>query len=207
VAILPRAAWIAAAVTVVALLAGDHPVTAGLVAAAAAPVPPLLRRFGTAWSVPALAPALGAIALAGAYPALAGRARRWWARGALGALGAWWLLLAEPALGRVLLTGGPRHATNAGDVLASLVTGGALLYALVWALAAAPLPWLVRGRRLVPDAVLAAAWAAALAAATAAVAQSLAAPEPRGLAAGAVAAGALAVALPRLLGRGAPVEP
>jgi hypothetical protein len=124
----------------------------------------------------------------------------------------WWLLLAEPLLERALLMGAsdpsrPATAAAAGDVSAALLTSGALLYAAVWAVAAVPLPWLVRGRRLAPDVVLASAWAGGLAAATAAVAQSLGAAEPRRLAAGAALAGALAVALPRLLGPPAPVEP
>ena len=38
-------------------------------------------------------PLLGLATLAGAYPALAGRARGWFTRAALGALGAWWVLL------------------------------------------------------------------------------------------------------------------
>ena len=43
--------------------------------------------------------------LAGAYPALAGRAPGWAARAALGALGAWWVVLAEPLLERALVLG------------------------------------------------------------------------------------------------------
>ncbi len=199
VAIFPRAAWLAAAAAAIAVLAPDHPDAAVLAAAALAPVPLLLRRHGTLWSLPALAPALGAIGLAGAYPALAGRAHGWIARAALGALGAWWLLLAEALLGRVYLSGGPRGDEALGPIL----TGGALLYGAVWALAAVLLPWLVRGRSLALDIVLAAAWAGALGAATGAVAQGLGAPEPRGLAAGAALAGVLAV----LVGRRAPVEP
>jgi hypothetical protein len=200
VALLPRLGWLAAVAAATAVLAPDRPAAAGLVAAAAAPVPILLRRHGAAWSVPALAPALGAVGLAVAFPALAGRARTWLARAALGALGAWWLLLAEAALHRTFLTGGAR---SLGDVLG----GGALLYAAIWALAAAPLPWLVRGRALVPDVVLAAVWAGALGAAMAAAARSLDAPEPRGLVAGAALAGVLALALRGPLRRAAPVEP
>jgi hypothetical protein len=51
----------------------------------------------------------------------------------------------------------------------------------------------VRGRSLALDIVAAAGWAAALAAGTAAVVSRAGHTEPRGLAAGAVAAGALAV--------------
>ena len=59
----------------------------------------------------------------------------------------------------------------------------------VWALAAAVLPWLVRGRMLALDLVGATAWASA----TAAAMQALGPTEPRGLVAGAVAAGLVAV--------------
>jgi hypothetical protein len=213
-AVFPRAGWLTAALCAVGLLGARAPGAAVLVAVALAPVPLLLRRAGTTWTVPALAPALGVVSLAGAYPALAGGARGWLRRAALGALGAWWALLAEPLLGRALLTGdgtgGPlAHGSAAAAVrqaLGPLVTGGALLYALVWAAAAMAMPWLVRGRWLLVDVVGAGVWAAALGAATAAVAQSLGAPAPRGLVAGAVAAGVIAPALMRVADRRA-VEP
>src|SRR5262249_15220241 len=149
IAVFPRVAWLAGAIGAVALLAPGE--TAGLVAAAVVPVPLLLRRHGTTWSLPAVAPALGALGLAAADPALALRLRGWFARASLGALGAWWLLLAEKALDRTFLTGRE-------DPLE-------LLYVATFALAAAILPWLVRGRSLAPDVVLAAAWAGALGAA------------------------------------------
>jgi eukaryotic-like serine/threonine-protein kinase len=211
VAALPRAGWLAGALAAVGLLAPAHPAVAVIALAAAAPVPALLPRRGTGWSVPALAPLLGLASLAGVYPVLAGRARGWYVRAALGALGAWWLLLAAPLLQRRLFAGPPPPlpadaGRAAGRVLAPLVTGGALAYALVWALAALALPWLVRGRWLVVDAVAASAWAAALGAGTAAVAQSLDAPEPAGLVPAAVAAGALALILPRIR-RGPTLEP
>jgi hypothetical protein len=75
------------------------------------------------------------------------------------------------------------------DVLVPIVTNGALLVAALWALAALALPYLVRGRVFALDLVGATVWAAALGSATQAVA-----PEMRGLVAGAVAAGGLAVA-------------
>jgi len=79
------------------------------------------------------------------------------------------------------------------------VAGLPALLAL-WALAAAVLPWLVRGRSLAVDVVAATAWAAGLGSATAALGQSLsgAAAEPRGLVAGAVLAGVAAVAGARM---------
>jgi hypothetical protein len=197
VALLPRVAWLAAAIAVIAIVAHDRPgPAAGLLAAALIPIPLLLRRNGTAWSVPALAPLLGLAGLAGAYPALAGQARRWYERAALGALGAWAALVAQPLLARTLLSvpdkpGGRDAATIAGD----LVTGGGLLYAAVFAVAAVPLPWIVRGRSLATDVVLGAAWAAALAAAASAAAQALNTAQPRAIAVGAALAGTLALVI------------
>ena len=191
VALLPRVGWLLAAAGCVAALAEPWPDAAALIAAAAI-VPPLLMRCrGLAWSVPAAAPVLGLAALAGAYPAVAGRAPGAWTRAALGATGLWWLLLAEPLLGRDLLLGTPPG--GAGEAIEAVAASGALLLAPLWAAAALVLPWLVSGRSLALDVVGAATWAAGLGAATAAVAGSAGLAEPRGLAAGAVVAGVLAV--------------
>jgi eukaryotic-like serine/threonine-protein kinase len=177
VALLPRLGWLALAAAAVGALAGPQPGLAALVAVAAAPVPLLAPRDGTAWSLPALAPVLGVIGLANAYPALAGQLERVRSRAALGLLGAWWLLLS-----------GPARAPNPGGLsdLRPLLTVDALGHAAAWAAAAAVLPWLVRGRQLALDVVAASAWAAGLAAA-----------EPRDMVPGAVAAGVLALALAR----------
>jgi eukaryotic-like serine/threonine-protein kinase len=191
VALLPRIGWLIAATGCVAALAGPWPEAAALVAAAAVAPPLLLRRRGLAWSVPAVAPALGLAGLAGAYPAVAGRARGMWTRAALGAAGLWWLLLVEPLLDRDIAIATPPG--SAGDVLETLAESGALLLAPLWAAAALVLPWVVRGRVVALDVVGAAAWAAALASGTAAVAGWAGLAEPRGLAAGAVVAGVLAV--------------
>ena len=79
-------------------------------------MPLLLYRRGTTWSLPALAPLLGLAGLAGAFPALAGRARGPLTRAALGALGAWWALLAAPLLGRETLGArAPARLRGAGD--------------------------------------------------------------------------------------------
>ncbi len=78
-------------------------------------------------------------------------------------------------------------------MLEALAPSGVLLLAPLWAVAAVVLPWLVRGRSLAVDIVAAAVWAAALASGTAAVAGWAGLAEPRGLAAGAVVAGVLAV--------------
>jgi len=204
VALLPRIGWLVTAVTLLALLTDEQPGAAVLVAAAVLPVPLALRRRGCAWSLPALAPLLGLVSLAGVYPAIAGRARGALTRAALGALGAWWALLAAPLLD-VAILGGEQAAPPTTDaaldaVIAPLLTSGALLYAALWALASLLEPWLVRGRWLAADVVAGAVWAAALGASTAAIAESIGAPEPRGLVVGAVLAGVLAVALPHLRG-------
>jgi hypothetical protein len=126
-----------------------------------------------------------------------------WSRAALGAVGAWWVLLAEPLLDRRLLLGvvdPPSQrwfgsASRALDrVLEPVLTSPGLALCAVWAVAAAVLPLLVRGRAAAVDMVLAAGWAGALGAATSAVAQAAGAPEPRGLVLGAFAAGVVAVA-------------
>jgi hypothetical protein len=213
VAVLPRAGWLlAAAATVLALALGPtpRPGAALLLAALAAGPPLFLRPDGRSWSLPAAAPALGVLGLAGAYPALAGGAPRWSARAALGALGAWWLVLAEPLFERALVfgpaPGTPARASfdgapgiAAGDVLAKACSSGALLLALLWAAAALVVPWLVRGRSLSADVVRATAWAACLAVATVALGESLgervAQSAPHGVVPGAVAAAGLALLL------------
>ena len=155
VAIFPRVGWLAVTVATVAMLSTDRAGAAVLVVAAVVPVPLLLRRRGVAWSVPALAPLLGLAGLAGAYPAIAGRARGPLTRVALGALGAWWALLAAPLLGRELLGGGGTAAAvlsdpstlgdaltdtepALNDVIGPLLTSGALLYAVAVGARGAP---------------------------------------------------------------------
>jgi hypothetical protein len=210
IAALPRLGWVAATAGLVAWLALTGAAgVAVLVVAAALPPALLLRGSGPLWPVPALAPVLGLAALAGAWPALAGQARRAWWRAALGALGLWWLLLAETLTGVRLALGAapgvePRDAWAASvdragdDALGPVLAGGGLVLAVVWALAAAVLPVVVRGRTFAVDLVGATVWAAALGSATQAVAAALAWPDGpptmRGLVAGAVAAGAVAVA-------------
>ncbi|HUR84881.1 MAG TPA: serine/threonine-protein kinase [Solirubrobacteraceae bacterium] len=204
VLLLPRLGWMLAGAALVAWLSVVAPGAALLVALALAPVPLLLPRPGSMWSLPAAAPLLGIAGLAGAWPALAGQAARWPARAALGALGGWWLGLAEALTSERLLTGSapgalPREAwegsaLDAGrDALWPMLSGGAPVIAVLWAVAAVALPVLVRGRSAALDLVGAAAWAATLAAATGAVAEALLLDPPYGLVAGAVAAGAVAI--------------
>ena len=192
VAVLPRLG----SVTLLAVLAGwllltperDAGLAVLVVAAGLPTVLGLWRQRPGWWSAPALAPLLGLVGLALVWPAIAGQARRLTARIVLGALGCWWLLLAQALTTRTLLVGPlpgvaepQRWAGSApqtlADVLAPLVTGGALGIALVWALAAAVLPYVVRGRTAAVDLVMAAAWAAGLAAGTQGTASVLRAPD------------------------------
>jgi len=219
--VLPRLAWLVAGAAVLVWAALAAPGVALVLLAVLAPVPLLLgRRAAAAWSLPAAAPLLGLAGLGIAFPALAGQARRARTRAALGALGAWWLLLAEPLLGDRLLLGRlpgamrlPAWDESAGQALEEavgpLLGSGAVAIALAWALAAAVLPAVVRGRSAAVDLVGAAVWAALLAGATGALAQASGAGSARGLAAGAVVGALLAVGARALTaGRGAedPVE-
>lgn len=192
VALLPRLGWLALAGTVGGWLASSDTDVALMVGAGALAVPLLVPRAPASWSLPGAAFGLGFAALAGAFPALAGQARGPFTRAALGALGYWWLALAEALLHRRLLAG-----YTAPD-LSAVVQRGTLGIAAVWAVGAAVLPLLVRGRNAALDLVAACAWAAGLAFATSTVAEAAGAGEPRGLV-GAAALGALLAVLARAL--------
>ena len=224
-ALLPRAGWIAAALGVCAWLAlpeAGREGTALVLVAACAPIPFLLPRAGLLWSLPALAPLLGTVALAPAFVGVAalcsppggagGRhpARGWGRRAGMAAAGFWWLALAEVASGRSLLFGVPDGSRTRGewqdslggavtDAIAPLAGSPALAPAAVWAAFAILLPLLVRGRFLLVDAVAATGWAAALVAAQVALGDLLAATtaldQPRGGVAGPLGAAFVAVTI------------
>jgi hypothetical protein len=111
---------------------------------------------------------------------MAARARGAWTRAALGAIGWVWLLLAAAIAGKalyltrvpgVVLTPPPQNwmsspTTTVDNLLGPLVSSGVLAPALVWALAAVVLPWLVRGGSLLLDALRVVAWAAIVVAGT-----------------------------------------
>jgi hypothetical protein len=133
----------------------------------------LLPAGATLWPLAAVAPVLGYVSLAGAWPALAGGARSPWRRMMLGALGWLWLCMAAPLAGRPLYEPRPpasldRHAwtgsvTQAVDhVLSPLVHTGVLAGAVPWAAAAILAPWAVRRRSPLLDALRAIVWAALL---------------------------------------------
>jgi hypothetical protein len=186
--LLPRLGWMAAAVGAVGVAAaqsdGAGAGVAIVMAAALFPVPFVLWRAPAWWSVPVVAPLLGLVSLAGAFPAIAGQAATGWRRAVVGALGAWWLLLAEPLASRTLLLGrapGVRsHDAWAGSavgvvdhVLRPLAVSGAVAVIALWAVAALALPYLVRGRSLASAALGAAVWAVVLAGGTALIANAV----------------------------------
>jgi hypothetical protein len=178
VAALPRVGWLAFVFAFTVWLSFEGQTGAALVVALGGLLPvPVVPWRGTDWALPAGAPALGVLGLAGAWPALAGRARGAPTRAALGALGWAWTMLGTSISGSDLYLHAPpgtpapsQWPASVGatvhHVVEPLITSGALAPALVWALAAVVLPWLVRGRRPAVDFVLASAWAAGLLAAT-----------------------------------------
>jgi serine/threonine protein kinase len=218
---LPRGVWLAPGAIIACWQAfAGRPGVALLALVALAPVALLPgegedARVGAGWLACALAPALGVVGLAGAFPAIAGQATRWRERATLGALGYWWTALAGPLLGRELWlrepAGTPARAVWEGSLdsaaahaIAPALTLGVLLGALLWAVGAALLPWIVRGRNAVRDAVAVTMWSAALAAAAPELAAGLSAhaahPAPRGAVLGAIAGAVLAVVTRALRG-------
>jgi hypothetical protein len=210
--LLPRITWLLATLAGVVWLVlpqnGLNGASLVLLVCALA-VPILLPRAGTLWSVPALAPLLGAAGLAPLYLVVAGFAGTAWRRAGLAAAGLLWLVVAEIATGHALLFG-PAHGSTthhewersfaaSGDhVLLPLVNSPALLPAVAWIGLAVALPIVVRARSLTLDLLGAVLWTAALVAGHQAVGRVLVDSgqrlEPRGLAAGAVLAAVAVVA-------------
>ena len=208
-ALAPRLGWVAGMCVVIGYLGSpstDREGTALLLTAAAAPVPLLLPRAGLWWSVPALAPLLGAAGIAPLYVAIAALAPTPWRRAGAAAAGFLWLLIAEVITGHDLLFGvpsgvDPRAAwetslsNGASDALFPAVGSAAILPIVVWAAFAALLPVLVRGRALILDIAGAAIWAAGLIAAHSALGQLIAPDVPLDTARGAILGGVLAAVL------------
>jgi eukaryotic-like serine/threonine-protein kinase len=142
VAALPRAGWVIVATAAAAsLIVASRP--GGALALLAAAVVPMLTNplDGPAWPLAVTAPALGALGLAAAWPALAGLSRRAHRRAALAATGYLWSALVTTGIGSTKTLPDALH-----HVLAPLATVGTLITAAVWALAALTLP-LTRSRR------------------------------------------------------------
>jgi len=208
-AIAPRLGWVAGMCVVIGWLGSpstDREGTALLLTAAAAPVPLLLPRAGLWWSVPALAPLLGAAGIAPLYVAIAALAPTPWRRAGAAAAGFVWLLVAEVVTGHDLLFGVPQGVdpraawetslgNGASDALFPAIGSTAILPIVVWAAFAALLPVLVRGRALVLDVIGAGIWAAGLIAAHSALGQLMGADVPLDTARGAIAGGLLAAVL------------
>jgi hypothetical protein len=210
-AVLPRIGWLLAVAGLCAWLVSpeaDRQGTALLLVAAAAPVPFLLPRAGLLWSVPVLAPLLGAIALAPAFVGIAALTHTPARRAGLAAAGLWWLVLGEALTGRALLFGSPDGtlarvhwegsiSAAAADALQPLLTTPALAPVAVWAAGAVVLPLAVRGRWLAVDLMGAAVCATGLVAAHIALGDALAADvaldQPRGAVAGGIGAALLVV--------------
>jgi eukaryotic-like serine/threonine-protein kinase len=214
-----RVYWWAAALAAIGWQAfAGHAGAALLLCAAALPLLALPRGAGPGWLLAAAAPLLGMVGLAAAFPALAGQATRLKARAGLGALGYWWLLLAAPLIGRRLWvwpSAAPQRAAPASawtdslagaasHIMQPLLSASTLAGIALWAAAAAVLPWIVRGNRVRPDALAAAAWASALLSGELLLDSGLdlhaGHPPPRGALLGAIACAALAVCARALRG-------
>lgn len=218
VAALPRIGWLALALSAAAALAAQQRIGAALLVLLAALVPVvLLFRHPARWPLVAAAPALGAVGLAGAWPALAGRAGSAWQRAALGVAGWIWLIgageLAGHGLYTRLLAGTPPGSVwmpsldqTAHHVLSPALASGLLAPALVWGAAAVVLPWITHSRSLALRVVLVTIWAATLASATMTVLRAAHAgisTQTNAVVVGAVAAGLVAL-LPSLFERWRP---
>jgi hypothetical protein len=218
---LPRAVWLAAALAVVVwqLVAGRPGAAllafAALVALAVLPAENASRRVGAGWLMCVLAPMLGVAGLAGAFPAIAGQASRWRDRAALAALGYWWLALSGALFDRRLWLIEPSRfpprgvwegslSSTATHVIVPLLVLGTLLGALLWALGAVLLPWIVRGRSAAVDLLAVTVWSAAIAIAAPALDAGLSAhaahPSPRGAVLGAILGAVLAMVTRALRG-------
>ncbi len=210
VLLLPRIGFLLLSATLVlAAVVNGQPGEALLLAAALCVPAVLLSRSGTRWPLAAAAPALGAIGLSGAWPALAARAATVWQRAALGFIGWLWVVAAELLSGARLLLRLPPAVPPRGvwssslyetshHVLGVLAGSGVLAGALVWALAAAILPAATSAGPQASRALKVALWAAALVTATALALKGagggLAFTSPGTAALGAVGAALLALA-------------
>ena len=192
VSLAANAGWLALAFGAVAWLAlAGQPGTAIVLFVALAPVPVLLATTPWLWSAAGLAPLLGALGVAAAFPGFAAKlgGGSTWRRGVLGMIGYWWVAITEELTGHHLLFGlasGARDRTSwAGSVsgafnhaLLPLVGEGRLAAAALWATAAVVLPWILRSERTSWRMVAALAWAGGLILASAELAAHIGAATP-----------------------------
>ncbi|MBV9417197.1 MAG: serine/threonine protein kinase, partial [Solirubrobacterales bacterium] len=164
VAGLPRAGWLLLTAALAGSLAIHGYAGEALVLALAAIVPVALSpRDGPAWPLSAGAPALAALGLATAWPALAGLTSRAHRRAALAATGWLWATLWTVGIAN---RASPHAAIH--DLLAPLVSVATLISCAIWALAALVLPWTESRRWPALEAMRLALWAVALGLGTAA---------------------------------------
>lgn len=220
---LPRLIWIVATIALLAWqAASSRPGLALLLLAGALPLLIAMpRRASLGWLGTAIAPLLGLIGIATAYPALASIADRARTRAWLGALGYWWLCLAQVGFSRGLAPaagfsagfesgngargwahpGWEGSLTIAAHAIGPLLSPAALAGAALWGLGAAVAPWLVRGRGVAFELPVAGIWSAALLAGPGLLARALQADGsipslPAGAILGAVLGALLLVASP-----------
>ncbi|HWE32879.1 MAG TPA: serine/threonine-protein kinase [Solirubrobacteraceae bacterium] len=179
VLILPRIGWLLTVGTLALIAATQShvPLALMIVIAGALPVA-LLPRQGIYWPLPAVAPGLAAIGLAGAIPALAATAKSPYRRAVLGGLGYVFIAVIGD---QVQIPG--RAAVNVWisspydmlhHLLLPMITTGALVPALVWAAAAVTLPYLTKPTRghVALNVVSVITWGALTTGLTSALAQS-----------------------------------
>jgi hypothetical protein len=223
VAVLPRIGWLSLSLAGAGWLAAEGVPGAAVMVLFAALIPvALLFRHPTRWPLAAVAPALGAVGLAGAWPAIAAKAPSAWQRAGLAGTGWIWLILATPwarlapyihdaqaAPPRSLWLTSPHDAVD--HLLAPFLRSGQLAPALIWGAAAALLPTVTKARSFGVRVILVTAWSVALVSATAIALQALhsAGTVELGVAVlGSVAAGLVALApMPRLWRPRAPEAP
>jgi hypothetical protein len=183
VAILPRLGWLTVSIATIAGLALQHrPGAALILLIALVPTMILLPRNPTAWPLPVLAPALGVVGLAGAWPALAAKAGSTARRAVLAATG--WIAtalggaLAHKSLYISSRVPPPSQWVRSGPatvahVLKPLLTPGTIGVAIVWAVAAAVLPMVRARRHSAPGLLALVVWAIGTALATTIAAPSI----------------------------------
>ena len=179
VAALPRLGWVALALLGAGILVAQGRAGGALVLLCAGLLPVvLLPRSPTTWPLSAVAPALGALSLAGAWPAIAARAASPWRRAVLGITGWVWLAVASALADTDLYARRPATTPRASvwmpslqqavdHVLTPLAGTGFVVCALVWGVAAVVLPLLVARRSFPVALVLVTVWSAMVVSATA----------------------------------------
>jgi hypothetical protein len=177
VLVAPRIGWLGLLALTAGIAAGQDHIALALIATLTGALPiTLLPRSAVMWPLPAAAPALAAIGLAGAWPALAARASSSYRRAALGALGYVYVAIIGDSVrlpGRVPAAtwiSSPYDALH--HLLLPILTTGALLPALVWAVAAVLLPRIATSGHAALDVASTLTWAVLTVSLTGALAQS-----------------------------------